>query len=315
MAKSNSSKVQKLSNADTYDRIDPQDIDGALAGDRSVDIKVRFTLNYDVFVSPSTQRPVSRASIRELRDSIEHMDEFIVENAIFCTPIWHKEDVRLMVQDGQHRLHALMQEGMEVPYFIVHLDQTQIHTMQKGAGKWKLADYYASYSSQGLEDYIKVMELSKTYNVPLAQIVGQEVAFQNGLAPNSDKSRDMIKDGDLKIQDLERLEKWCQVVHRVIESRKTHTKDTGSGGQGLLDGLHMIFSHPDLTETDLNRLLSRFSTHLAKPSTTSVKYPSVMRKEALEFLIGLLNKRKRGDRWQVFVTGGGGLELYSPEQM
>jgi len=274
---------------------------------RTIQIKVRFTRDYVMFILPAEQRAASEKSIQDLRKSFLHMGIFMPENALFCTPIYHEDEVRLMVMDGQHRLHALIREGMEVPYFLVHLDPDQIHVLQKGAGSWTPNDYYVSYATQGLEPYKMLRKVHEERRTPYEKLLLYLANKNDDSLPAFKKK---AREKKLPAFEEKGLTQWCHALVQIKAIRKKHSASSSYGGYGLERAFATVFTHPDMTSSIWSKMLARYDEDTRKLPVGKVFRPGQERK-ALEGLVDLLNYGKTKNLWGVGTEDA----LRSPQQV
>lgn len=106
------------------------------------------TMNYEIFKTLTGNRDIDLPNVRSLVKSIR-------ENGYIGTPILVSQNFEVL--DGQHRLEALKQLGLPVPYEIREMDLSQVQALNSASRKWSQIDYIRSYASMGFEEYILLL--------------------------------------------------------------------------------------------------------------------------------------------------------------
>lgn len=106
------------------------------------------TTNYEIFKTLTGNRDIDLPNVRSLVKSIR-------ENGYIGTPILVSQNFEVL--DGQHRLEALKQLGLPVPYEIREMNLTQVQALNNASRKWGLIDYIKSYASMGFDEYILLL--------------------------------------------------------------------------------------------------------------------------------------------------------------
>lgn len=106
------------------------------------------TTNYEIFKTLAGNRDIDLSNVKNLIKSIR-------ENGYIGTPILISKNFEVL--DGQHRLEALKQLGLPVPYEIREMTLTQVQALNTASRKWGQIDYIKSYASMGNEEYILLL--------------------------------------------------------------------------------------------------------------------------------------------------------------
>ena len=142
------------------------------------------TTDYSIFRKMHGNRGVDEKRIRGLVSSIKKIGW--ISNPIIVND-------KMEVVDGQGRLEALKRLGLPVEYHIVkNASLNECRTMNTHNSAWKINDYVESYAQSGLEQYKRVLQLMKYYNVSLETILIAADKIADG------RRYDIIRDGGLE---------------------------------------------------------------------------------------------------------------------
>lgn len=112
--------------------------------------KVFSTMNYELFSSLDGNRIVNPLHVKKIADSMKIKVLFI--------PIIVNEEFQVI--DGQHRLEARKQLGLEVPYIICpNYTLEDVHRANSNHKTWNNFDFLKGYAEAGLEDYKFLLEI------------------------------------------------------------------------------------------------------------------------------------------------------------
>ncbi len=120
------------------------------------------TTNYEIFKTLAGNRDIDLPNVRSLVKSIR-------ENGYIGTPILVSKNFEVL--DGQHRLEALKQLGLPVPYEIREMNLTQVQALNNASRKWAIIDYIKSYASMGHEEYILLLNYIDKLGIPITYLV------------------------------------------------------------------------------------------------------------------------------------------------
>src|SRR5690625_2284032 len=153
-------------------------------------------------VSPILQKPVN--SVFETSDyDLFQLSKFnrnvllrkeMLEQAKegFIAPIVVNEN--FVVIDGQHRLEASKKIGVPVTYIVMPgLDENDIVRMNTVQKPWSLQNYIEAFANQGLEEYVKLVDLIKAGH---ANVTVTTYVAMNNLGDR--RVRNLITDGKFK---------------------------------------------------------------------------------------------------------------------
>lgn len=126
--------------------------------------KILSTKDYSIFKKHENNRDISSANLKKLVFSIK------TQNMLQFRPIL--VDSSMYVIDGQHRLEAAKELGLEVYYQIneqaSHEDIVILNNNQK---PWEIDDYVKYYISRGNQDYRKLQELSVLRSMTINELM------------------------------------------------------------------------------------------------------------------------------------------------
>lgn len=117
--------------------------------------KLAITKKYSIFTGTVLNRPLHLGKRKKLRASMKEYG-FLPAYPLNCK----RQDGRLVLVDGQHRLAAAKELGLPVFYVV---DQSDINIAQINATQksWKMSEYADCYAGQGFADYIELIAFAK----------------------------------------------------------------------------------------------------------------------------------------------------------
>jgi len=209
-------------------------------------------------VSPILQKPVN--SVFETSDyDLFQLSKFnrnvllrkeMLEQAKegFIAPIVVNEN--FVVIDGQHRLEASKKIGVPVTYIVMPgLDENDIVRMNTVQKPWSLQNYIEAFANQGLEEYVKLVDLIKAGH---ANVTVTTYVAMNNLGDR--RVRNLITDGKFKFHNYEKAVEFLHYYTRFREETKTKKRTT------VATALYELFR---LKNFDRNRMiLKTISTNL-----------------------------------------------------
>lgn len=104
---------------------------------------------------------------REIND--KHVKKLVKSMQVQYLPIPILVNENMEIIDGQHRFTACQQLGLPIHYAVMDEKKSvdviqRINSLSKA---WKLTDYHRAYVIQGKQEYIKLNDLLKKYNISL----------------------------------------------------------------------------------------------------------------------------------------------------
>ena len=136
---------------------------------------MKTTKDYNKFRFFEWNRAINPTNLKQKKESIMRAG-YIDGNPIICSLDMFKKTGLYYVIDGQHRITALMQLKMEIPYELIAGDPVELVKELNASQKaWQLKDYVTMWVKQGKEDYIKLQKFIDEYG--LKTVVGINIAF------------------------------------------------------------------------------------------------------------------------------------------
>lgn len=137
---------------------------------------IHTTTDYEKFDFSSYNRPIRDPHIKFLKKQIKKQG--------LLQPLLVTSDGQIV--DGQHRFHACRELGVPVQYVVRDgMSMGDVVELNNCAMRWTLLDKVQSYAAQGVEDYIKLMDLyrlclevSPKFSVKSAAFIAQGAATQ-----------------------------------------------------------------------------------------------------------------------------------------
>jgi len=124
---------------------------------------VTSTKNYGLFHSNTKNRPVDVSKRRDLRESMTKYG-YIPAYPIHCV----RENSKLTVIDGQHRLAIAQELNLPVSYMVCDDADVNIPALAKTQRVWKCCDYAGSFAAQGKAAYQELIDFAVQHNLPLS---------------------------------------------------------------------------------------------------------------------------------------------------
>lgn len=122
------------------------------------------TSNYSIFKKHPQNRDVVEKMVSRIKASIQ------AANMLEFRPIL--VDSEMKVIDGQHRLQAAKELGVEIYYEIKHDASTEdMLLLNQAQTRWSIPDFIEHYANSGKEEYIKFREFSKKHQVSYSDVL------------------------------------------------------------------------------------------------------------------------------------------------
>lgn len=123
--------------------------------------EILWTENYPMFKKLTGNRDVDRRNVERLKESI-------LKHGVLPEPILVNE--KFEVIDGQHRLQALRELGLPVPYVIQPgAGSNTAIALNIGQKNWTTVDYVRKYAAEGNPDYVFLAKLIERYRYALTE--------------------------------------------------------------------------------------------------------------------------------------------------
>jgi len=132
------------------------------------------TKNYEIFKRHDANRPIDEANLRKVIKSIR------MKNLLPYRPLL--VDSQMRVIDGQHRLAAAKELGLEI-YYEIQKDASHedMWLLNDNAKQWGKEDYLNFYCAQGKEEYLKLRNFMNTHKASLSTAL---IVFGQGKGSN-----------------------------------------------------------------------------------------------------------------------------------
>ena len=151
------------------------------------------TKEYQNFTFLSANRPVNRNHVNKIKKSLQEYG-YLDSQPITVTP-----DMKIL--DGQHRFIACKEMGLPIKFVKVDTKKmdnilVDLNNTQK---KWNVYDYVTYYAECGNGHYIRLLSLSKEFNIS----VGAVCCIAGGSVQGGGDT-DIIKAGKFKFDNSEK---------------------------------------------------------------------------------------------------------------
>lgn len=143
-------------------------------------MKIQESVRYEMFVVNNVNRDVKKTKHLEL-SMRRHgfIDAYPLHVVI-------GNGGRLIIKAGHHRFHVASKLGIPVKY-VVCTDGAEIHELERATNHWSIDDYLASFSRQGIADYLEVKAFSEETGIRASQCIsifrGETGMSGNGMSP------------------------------------------------------------------------------------------------------------------------------------
>lgn len=168
------------------------------------DVAIFKTTNYSRFKFSALNRVPNHSN--NIIKSIQKND-FTAYNPILVTVI---ESGDFIIIDGQNRFLACQKLGLPI-YFIVSGEASieDAPTLNSASRNWSGMEYIEHYAKRGDKNYIKLLELHKRYNAPLASLIKFASKQRNSFVH--------LKDGTLQLNETRDLNSLCEHWLEIIK--------------------------------------------------------------------------------------------------
>jgi hypothetical protein len=207
-------------------------------------MKVQKTKDYDMFVFREDNRAaINDSHVKRLIESIK------ARNLLELRPICVNSKMEVM--DGQHRLLAAKELGVEIYYQIDESLSIQDIINLNVAKGWGIADYLNFYVKNGYEEYKKLQSFMKKNDLTL------EIALHFTFG-KSDNARNLFKKGEYKFIDQGSEETFALIWQTIETIKKMNGHSNFTRSSRFWIPLLKLFSHPDFESRKWFTNLSKF---------------------------------------------------------
>ena len=212
------------------------------------------TSNYEKFTFLSANRRINREHVNKLKESLSKYG-FLESQPITVTNNFE-------IIDGQHRFIACKDMGLPVNYVVV--DSKNVDNMlidlNNTQRKWNVQDYVVFYAEQGNENYIRLLQLSKKFNISISCVCA---IAQNSVQGGRDT--DIIKSGNFRFQNSE-----TPIVESKITTVLSACKYCGlKPSDRFIRAIVLVSRHPQFIWKEFLQKVSYQRDKCYKCSTTS----------------------------------------------
>jgi hypothetical protein len=156
-------------------------------------MEILSTSELSIFKPVVGNRGINPTYLKKLIGAIEEEDLLFL-NPILVTP-------ELEVIDGQHRLEAAKALKKTIYYVIVDVKPRVMYKLNGAKLKWSYADYVRSHAAMGDGEYIWLIAVAKTNDMPLPVAVHLVGSRHNAGS---------IRTGSFHVSDKEEFETWAR---------------------------------------------------------------------------------------------------------
>lgn len=225
------------------------------------------TNDYAIFKKHSGNTPIDPLNLKKIKNSLR------INNMLELRPILVNKEMEVI--DGQHRLQAALELGLDVFYTIQEksnaMDMVLLNSAQR---HWKIDDYVRFYASEGKRSYIDIMELLKTKSMTFKDFV----ALMGGLGGAAYVK---IKAGtyeanvkEIGVELTQKLEYINQVIYLIAE--KTMGKKKYLTTAAFKRSISLLMNNTDFIP---DVFLAKLQINLGKvhPCTTTTQYTEMFK--------------------------------------
>jgi len=117
------------------------------------DLIVRSTRDYSMFKTMNSNRQVNLSHVKNLMKSM-------TDNGFLINPIIVNEKNEVI--DGQHRLRACTDLGLEIYYLVAeNYNIQEVHALNLNQKNWSNQDYLEAYANDGNENYYRMLNFQQ----------------------------------------------------------------------------------------------------------------------------------------------------------
>lgn len=148
----------------------------------------------------------------------------------FIAPIIVNEN--FLVIDGQHRLVASEKIGVPVSYIIIPgLNEDDIVRMNSVQKPWSLRNYIEAYANEGIEEYVRLVELIKKNYANVSVVINISVDSPT----KANNIQNLVKNGKFKFFDYNKTVEFLKYYERFKLETDTVSRS------GITTSLYSLF--------------------------------------------------------------------------
>lgn len=224
------------------------------------------TSDYTIFKKNLCNREIDPSNLKKITASIK------MNNMLELKPIIVNEGMEII--DGQHRLEAARNLGLEIYYIVQEKSQDHDMILLNSAQKnWTIADYVHYYATRGKSAYKLVMDICRDLQQDTKLIL-----MLMGVNPK--KIGDKIKSGTLTIDNLEpreSVEEKLKFIENIIAFIKEKTLENPSylNALSFKRALCHMITNPDFSRDIFTAKLKAWVIKV-KPCTSIISYVQML---------------------------------------
>jgi len=245
---------------------------------------MKKTKNYEMFLLLEENRQINKANLNNLKKSIA------VNNMLDKHPIIVNKQNKVI--DGQHRLEAAKQLGVEI-YYVVDMGRNvgidEVRLLNANQRRWMLWDHICSYAAAGNQNYQLLKDFSLTYNIAPSVAIKLLSGGNKGLISDGHDTRRLME-GGFVIPDgaLRKAELFSE---RFLQVREALKKASFTRTRTFISALRVVIANEAV---NYNELLHKLKLH----GNAMEKREGV--KEYLRDLEGVYNYGRHRGRVRLF---------------
>lgn len=161
------------------------------------------TKDYSVFKEITSNREVDSKHVKSLVKAIRE------KNLLYANPILVSEDMRVI--DGQHRLAAAEEIGVEIYYIVANVERKDISRLNSHQKNWRLMDYVNFYAIEKVPEFVEFSRFA-AHN-PKFPVTG----LLSLVNKSSSRGGMSLKNGDLNLEHKEKAIEIINICHFLNE--------------------------------------------------------------------------------------------------
>lgn len=191
------------------------------------------TSDYTIFKPRYDNRPLHRPHVEAIKESLRQ------KNMLDVNPIIVNEDLEVI--DGQHRLQAAKELGLEMYYIIIqNYSPKDIQLLNTTRG-WLLNNFFDFYCKNQYPQYLTLKSFMEKHNLTLS-IALRITKNKNYARYNEFRNGEYVFNATRSEALLNLINESIEIVEPLIE-KKTFLKN-----RSLWNAMVQIFAHPDFNE-------------------------------------------------------------------
>lgn len=230
--------------------------------DKQTDTVEYETTNYDKFKFKANNRPVERAYVAKLKNSMAEKG-FVGAGIIV--------DENFNICDGQHRFSAARELGIPIKYIVKEgygLDE--IATLNQNGHNWTAKTFLESYAKSGRDAYIVCENIISNYRIPTSTLKHLIVVAKRKIAktPRERQGITLSKIGnDINNGVLELLDEEKEWIIDFLDCLETFNFFKGYKTDRFIKAYSDIYIQPHYSHLQMIRKLNKLGDLLTEKRT------------------------------------------------